>query len=90
MNDAKNKENGIDRLTGLSDTLVGVENKLLHRALDRSRDEVEGAYDFINQAADAGVVDIACLDYDGSEAVVGGEGEGEDEEVEPNLPHMTV
>lgn len=59
-NQNQNQDQGVERLSGLNDTLMGVENKLLHRALDRSRDEVDGAYEFLNKAADAGVIELGC------------------------------
>jgi len=50
----------VGRLEDLRGTLQSVENNLLHRALERSRGEAEAAFDFINTAAEAGVVDIEC------------------------------
>lgn len=64
MNDA-NKNNDAEpgeRLSDLNTMLMGVENTLLHRALDRSRGEVEHSYEFISQAAEAGVIDVSCGD----------------------------
>lgn len=86
MNDAK--ENEQERLGNLNNTLAGVENKLLHRALDRSRSEVENAYDFINQAADAGIVDIACDDCEPAPEAPGGETPPEEPAVPETMPHM--
>lgn len=50
------------RLDDLNTTLMGVENDLMGRALERSRKEVEHAYDFINDAAEQGIIDIECSD----------------------------
>jgi len=67
-------DKGVDKdnssLADMNVTLMGIEGELALRALTRSRDELEGAYDFINDAADAGVIDIDC---DGCEGE-GGEG----------------
>jgi hypothetical protein len=55
-----NKDN--DRLDDLNNTLGSIENKLLYRSLERSREDAERAYDFINQMADADLCDIDCGD----------------------------
>lgn len=55
-----NKEKNNERLDDLNNTLGAIENKLLYRSLDRSREDAERAYDFINQMADAGLCDIDC------------------------------
>jgi hypothetical protein len=44
----------------LNKMLGPLENHLLHRSLDRTREEVEHAYEFINGLADEGVIDIDC------------------------------
>jgi len=84
MTDAAN-----DKLDNLNNTLGNVENRLLKRALDRSRDDADRAYDFINQAADAGLVDIKCDGEDepeeeptGGETPYGGDGGDTDGEGE--------
>lgn len=53
-----NAEN--EKLHNLATTLGDVENKLLHRALDRSRADAEHAYDFVNRAIEAGVAELDC------------------------------
>ena len=77
MNDVNNGK-GMEKLNGLNNTLLGVENKLIHRSLDRSRADAENAYDFINQAAEAGVVDIGCSDC------------SDEPEQGESLPHMSL
>lgn len=49
-----------EKLNDLNGMLMGVENKLMQRALDRSRSELEHASSFINDIAKQGVIDIAC------------------------------
>jgi len=62
MNDVKKDKDSKDssRIDDLNNTLTGVENDLLRRALDRSRGELEHAVDFINKAAEDGIIDITC------------------------------
>jgi hypothetical protein len=65
-----NTDSGKDKVTRVDDlntTLMGVENDLMGRALDRSRDEVEKAYDFINKAVEDGIIDIDCNGCDDDE-----------------------
>jgi hypothetical protein len=59
-NNVDKNSSKVSRLDDLNITLMGVENDLMGRALDRSRDEVERAYDFINKAAENGVIEIDC------------------------------
>lgn len=70
MNDVKNKDS--EKLNDLNNTLGNIENELLYKALDRSRGEAEKAYDFINQMADADLIDIECDDC-GEEQPDGGD-----------------
>lgn len=75
MNDAKQGKSA-ERLDALNVKLQGVENYLLHRALDRSRGELENAVDFINQAAKDGAI---AIEYEGDTQnanAEGGEPEG--------------
>lgn len=76
----KNAENGNVSLADLNTTLIGIENELALRALDRSRGELEHAYDFINSAAEAGVIDIECEGCEETEPSEGGDDDsGSDE-----------
>jgi len=59
-NNVDKNSSKVSRLDDLNITLMGVENDLMGRALDRSRDEVERAYDFINKAAENDVIEIDC------------------------------
>jgi len=77
-------QDGTGKLDALNTTLGGVENKLLHRALDRSRGEVEHAYDFINKAAEDGAIEIECPGCGDESAEVSGDGSGE------TLPEIPV
>lgn len=58
MSGDKKKAKDSERLNSLNTALQGVENDLLHRALERSRDEVDHAFDFINKAAEAGAITV--------------------------------
>lgn len=54
---------GKDKITRLDDlnvTLLGVENDLMGRALSKDREELERVYDFINKAAEDGIINIDC------------------------------
>jgi hypothetical protein len=58
-----NTDSGKDKVTRIDDlniTLLGVENDLMGRALYRSRGELEKVYDFINKAAEDGIIGIDC------------------------------
>ena len=66
----------VSKLDDLNMTLMGVQTDLTMRALDRSRSEIEHATDFINQAAEAGVIDIGCES----------DGEGESGDVQDSVP----
>lgn len=77
MNDVNNGSG--ERLSGLNSALKDVELDLVNRALDRSRGEAEAAYDFINKAADADLVDIGCGDEDGDDS---SQGDKEEPDVE--------
>lgn len=63
-----------EKLTDLGNTLMGVENELLKRKVDRQEKTIDGALDVINKAAEAGVIDLTDqgatggdVDPDGSE-----------------------
>ena len=79
MNDAKSgaeaDKDGAEKLTSLNQTLTGVENELMGRALDRRDAQLDQATDFINKAAEDGVIDIECGGDD-----EGAEGEGKVDE----------
>jgi hypothetical protein len=77
VNAKANKPNaaGADRLTDLNVALMGVENDLQGRALERARDDADRAYEFINQAAEAGLVDIHCGDEEAGESDVAVDGD---------------
>lgn len=55
-----NKDKNITRVDDLNVTLLGVENDLMNRALSRDRGELERVYDFINKAAEDGIISIDC------------------------------
>ena len=59
---------GTEKLDALNQTLGSVENKLLHRALDREREELDHATDFINKEAEDGKIE---LNWDDCGEVVG-------------------
>jgi hypothetical protein len=65
-----------EKLGGLNSMLSTVENNLLRRSLDRAHVEVEHAYDFINQLADEGTIDIECAKCD--------------QEIDPDLEELQV
>ena len=83
MNDAKSGNEagkvGAEKLDGLNSTLMGVENELMGRALDRRDDQLDHAVDFINKAAEADAIDIEC----GGEGEAEGEGDGKGEDPPP-------
>ena len=87
----KPEADGGDRLSDLNVALMDVEIYLQRRALDRARDDSERAYGFINQAAEAGIVDIQCDgeagdkpgEVDSAEAPATDSGSGEGEEADP-------
>jgi DNA invertase Pin-like site-specific DNA recombinase len=58
------QKNETGKLGELNKMLGDVETQLLYRSLDRTRGEVEHAYDFINQLADDGTIDIECAKCD--------------------------
>jgi hypothetical protein len=47
-----------DVLKGLAQTLVSVENNLLHRKVDRDSETLDDFYSGINDLADNGTIDI--------------------------------
>lgn len=53
------KEDG-GKVRELNQDLGEIELELTRNALEKSREELENAYDFINKAAEAGVIDIEC------------------------------
>ena len=68
------KETGAEKLQALNQTLIGVENELMARAIDRRDNDIDHCLDFINKAADDDAIDIKR-----------GEGEAEEEgEVAPD------
>jgi hypothetical protein len=69
-NNVDKNSSKVSRLDDLNITLMGVENDLMGRALDRSRDEVERAYDFINKAAENDVIEIDCDGCDDESNIV--------------------
>jgi len=76
-----------EKLTDLNQTLVGVENELLKRKIADQDETIDGALDIINQAAEAGAIDLddcdGCEDDgDGGDAQDGdgSEGKGDAEE----------
>lgn len=71
-----------EKLNGLSGMLMGVENKLMGRALARDRAELDQATDFINDMADKDIINIDCT---------GGEGaSGEELPVIPEEPSLEM
>jgi len=77
-----------EKLNGLNTMLMGVENKLMGRALERDRAELDHATDFINNAAEQGVIDIDCTggEDEGEGAEGSGDGSGEALPVIPEEP----
>lgn len=74
------KDKNITRIDDLNATLLGVENDLMGRALARDREDLERVYDFINKAAEDGIIDIdcnGCDDEKSSEQSNGEEGNSE-------------
>lgn len=74
------KDKNITRIDDLNVTLLGVENDLMGRALARDREDLERVYDFINKAAEDGIIDIdcnGCDDEKSSEQSNGEEGNSE-------------
>lgn len=81
-----NAEN--EKLKDFNATLGDVENRLLHRALGRSRKDAERGYDFVNKAVEAGFADIDCGEGDepeapGADAAADGQEQGVSEDPPP-------
>jgi hypothetical protein len=47
-----------EKVTSLNDLLVGVENSLLKRKIDRQDVTIDGALDVINKASEAGAIEV--------------------------------
>lgn len=70
------------KLKELDGMLMGVENELLHRKVDRQEITIDGALDTINKAAEAGAIDLGdCVADGGGEADSGGT-QGDEAETE--------
>lgn len=54
------------KLDELNSMLMKVENDLLKRGVDRRDAEIENAYEFINELADDGTINIDCHSCDDS------------------------
>jgi hypothetical protein len=58
------QKNETGKLKDLYHMLGDVETHMLYRSLDRTRGEVEHAYEYINGLADDGIIDIECAKCD--------------------------
>lgn len=71
-----------EKLKDLNDTLTSVENELLQRKVDRQDAELDSALDVINDAAEAGAIELKDCD---DENAGGGNDDVEDDEASIDL-----
>lgn len=76
------KQEGNSALNKLSDTLMGIENDLLKRKIDRQEATIDSAMDILNTAAEMGAIEFrGCEDgEDDCEDEKDGEDSGENNE----------
>ena len=54
----------VDKVAELNNMMMGIENELLTRAVERKDAQLDSATEFINGLASDGVIDVECSDCD--------------------------